>query len=210
MSSGGIFEVDEKQVELAKLDEKMSSPTFWDDPGQARIVIEKASKLKAGTEPWEGLSGRVDNLVELAELLAEEDGGDPELQSELDQEGVGISLPGLGEGSREHQGTWTRLAQQFGWGTVDDPHIASVAYADDVILLCPSMAAARRALEVLERWGKVSGLRVNPAKSTLYLAGCPEEPLEFVGRSIRRVKTLQWLGQVVAWQRGGGGRFSCP
>ncbi len=86
MSSGGIFEVGEKQAALAKLNEKMSSPTFWDDPDQARAVIEKANKLKARTQPWIDLSERVDELVELAELLADEKGGDPELQVELDQE----------------------------------------------------------------------------------------------------------------------------
>jgi len=60
----------------------MARPGFWDNPEQAREVIEESQELKAWTEPWTELSGRVDELLELAALLEEEP--DEELASELD------------------------------------------------------------------------------------------------------------------------------
>jgi peptide chain release factor 2 len=58
----------------------MSQPGFWDDQERARETIDEVNALKQWTEPWRRLSGKVDELGELAELLAEED--DPALTAE--------------------------------------------------------------------------------------------------------------------------------
>ena len=62
----------------------MAQPGFWDDPEQARGVIERSQELKEWTEPWEELSERVGELRELSELLEEDP--DPELAGEIDEE----------------------------------------------------------------------------------------------------------------------------
>ena len=62
----------------------MTRPGFWDEPDEARSVIERSQDLKGWTEPWEELSGRVEDLRELAELLDEEP--DDELARELETE----------------------------------------------------------------------------------------------------------------------------
>jgi peptide chain release factor 2 len=52
----------------------MADPAFWNDAETARTVIAEANTLKAWTEPWNRLSAKTDELVELGELLeAEED-----------------------------------------------------------------------------------------------------------------------------------------
>jgi peptide chain release factor 2 len=58
----------------------MVHPDFWSDQDAARETIATANELKQWTDPWTALSGRVDELGELGELLEEE--SDPELMEE--------------------------------------------------------------------------------------------------------------------------------
>jgi peptide chain release factor 2 len=51
----------------------MSEPGFWDDPDRARTVISEANDLKTWTEPWHGLTLKVADLQELADLLEVEE-----------------------------------------------------------------------------------------------------------------------------------------
>ena len=51
----------------------MADPDFWNDAERAREVIAESNALKAWTDPWAKISGKVNDLVELAELLEGED-----------------------------------------------------------------------------------------------------------------------------------------
>jgi peptide chain release factor 2 len=51
----------------------MADPDFWNDAEQAREVIAEANALKSWTDPWSKISGKVNDLTELAELLEGED-----------------------------------------------------------------------------------------------------------------------------------------
>jgi peptide chain release factor 2 len=73
----------------------MAEPDFWNDSETAREVIAEANSLKVWTAPWERLSGRVSDLIELGELLdAEEDAGLRE-DWEREVESVGAELEAL-------------------------------------------------------------------------------------------------------------------
>jgi peptide chain release factor 2 len=65
---------------MAQLESAMARPGFWDVAERARSTIDEINSLKQWTDPWNRLSGKVDELAELAELLSEED--DAELASE--------------------------------------------------------------------------------------------------------------------------------
>jgi peptide chain release factor 2 len=73
----------------------MAEPDFWNDSEKAREFIAESNSLKAWTEPWSRLSGKLNDLEELAELLSvEEDAGlADEWVRELD--GVGADLETL-------------------------------------------------------------------------------------------------------------------
>jgi peptide chain release factor 2 len=58
----------------------MAQPTFWDNQEAARETIATVNNLKAWTEPWSRLSGKVDELAELGELLETDE--DPALADE--------------------------------------------------------------------------------------------------------------------------------
>jgi peptide chain release factor 2 len=51
----------------------MADPDFWNDAEHAREVIAEANALKAWTDPWSRISGKVNDLTELAELFEGED-----------------------------------------------------------------------------------------------------------------------------------------
>jgi peptide chain release factor 2 len=67
----------------------MTRPGFWDDQEGAREIIGRANALKEWTEPWQRLSGKVDELAELGELLEAED--DPALSAEWAGEVEGLA-----------------------------------------------------------------------------------------------------------------------
>ena len=62
----------------------MSRPGFWDDPEQARSVIDRSNELKEWVEPWDEAADTLDEMEELAVLLEDEE--DPELRTEIDDE----------------------------------------------------------------------------------------------------------------------------
>jgi peptide chain release factor 2 len=51
----------------------MAEPEFWGDAERAKEVIDEANRLKAWTEPWNRLSGKVNDLLEMLELLEGEE-----------------------------------------------------------------------------------------------------------------------------------------
>lgn len=62
----------------------MGDPAFWNDADAAREIIAEANSLKAWTDPWNRLAGKVNDLEELAELLEEEE--DAALHEEWERE----------------------------------------------------------------------------------------------------------------------------
>lgn len=69
---------------MQELDEVMAEPAFWDNPEQARKVIEESNRLKGWVNPWRELLAKSEELGELAELLEEE--SDDELEEEWQRE----------------------------------------------------------------------------------------------------------------------------
>jgi len=94
MTCGGSFDLGSKEARLADLEERMARPGFWDHPEAAREVIDQANELKAWTVPWKSLARRVEDLTELASLLA--DAEDAELSDELERETAAVQ-EGLAE-----------------------------------------------------------------------------------------------------------------
>ena len=84
-----------KKVEVAKFEEAMQQPGFWDDSGKAQEISQKAAGLQKLVETWEGIVGEVEELLGLVgEVHAEED---PESAEEF--RGMVAEL----------EGTWRKL-----------------------------------------------------------------------------------------------------
>jgi len=50
----------------------MSAPGFWDDQERAREVIQEVKRLRESVEPFDRLSGKVGELLEMETLIADE------------------------------------------------------------------------------------------------------------------------------------------
>jgi peptide chain release factor 2 len=50
----------------------MTTPDFWDDPEQAREIVEQVRRIKRWTEPFDDLSQRLAEARELAQLVEQE------------------------------------------------------------------------------------------------------------------------------------------
>ncbi len=66
---GGIFDLDSLQKKIAELEEKTTEPGFWDDNQKAQGVVKEIARHKRWVESNSKLSGDVDDLLELAEMV---------------------------------------------------------------------------------------------------------------------------------------------
>jgi peptide chain release factor 2 len=73
----------------------MADPSFWNDAEAARAVIADANQLKLWTDPWAQLSGKVDDLGEMLDLLEMEDDAGMAAEVEKEVEEVGTKLEDL-------------------------------------------------------------------------------------------------------------------
>jgi peptide chain release factor 2 len=67
------FDVASDVAKLATLEEQSTSTGFWDDPENARTVMQQISALRGRVEKWNGLERRARDMTELLELAIAED-----------------------------------------------------------------------------------------------------------------------------------------
>ncbi|MBE2195856.1 MAG: peptide chain release factor 2 [Anaerolinea sp.] len=70
------------RAEIEKLETEAASPTFWDNPRSAQTAMQRLSRLKEEAALWEGVSSRIKDALELAEL--EDESLEAELTTEVD------------------------------------------------------------------------------------------------------------------------------
>lgn len=73
MNFGGYFEVDKKEEEIKKLENKMNESTFWDNQKKANEIIEELNSLKKSVEQIKILKNRIDGDIELMPLIDDND-----------------------------------------------------------------------------------------------------------------------------------------
>lgn len=75
-----VFDLEKKKIQLAELEETISSPDFWDDPARAQQVSKSAAGLRAEVEDWDRFEQQLRDLMELVSL------DDESLRAELENE----------------------------------------------------------------------------------------------------------------------------
>lgn len=84
MTSGGTFDVDEKQREIDELQKQTAEPGFWDDNVAAQAVIEEINGRKEWVESFAEAASKLEDTEVLIELGVESD--DESLEAEIDAE----------------------------------------------------------------------------------------------------------------------------
>ena len=70
-TSGGLFDVANKEQEIGALEHKISAPDFWNDQAAAQRVMKEVAALKTPLEYLFGLERRADDLTVLIDLAEE-------------------------------------------------------------------------------------------------------------------------------------------
>jgi peptide chain release factor 2 len=69
---GCVFDLAEKQRQIAELEAQTGDPEFWSDNDRARRLMRQMAGLKGPVEDWERMDSQVGDLLEI-EALAEDD-----------------------------------------------------------------------------------------------------------------------------------------
>ena len=64
--------LDEKQRQLADLEEQVSRPELWNNPDHAQMVTKELSSLKSIVQPWKVLQAQANDAIELLDIIDDE------------------------------------------------------------------------------------------------------------------------------------------
>ncbi|TKJ37581.1 peptide chain release factor 2 [candidate division LCP-89 bacterium B3_LCP] len=68
-----MFDLDQKEKAIAKLEKQSVAPDFWDDGDEAKKILQQITQLKSWTEAWDELEQELEDADTLLELAAEEE-----------------------------------------------------------------------------------------------------------------------------------------
>ena len=77
-----VFDYANRVAQIEKLDAQMASPTFWDNPEKAQVIVQQLKCLRSVTEPLRIAIQSCDDLGELASMLDD----DPTVAVEVETE----------------------------------------------------------------------------------------------------------------------------
>lgn len=75
--------IPEKEKEITELRTKTEAPDFWNNQENAREVSKQLSSLEKIVERWKGLSGNIDAVLEMVEMLDESSSELAEMEQEF-------------------------------------------------------------------------------------------------------------------------------
>jgi peptide chain release factor 2 len=73
MILGGLFDLPEKEKQIAALEVKMAVPNFWDDNDAAQKIIAEVNALKQAADAYKAMQSAYEDIQVMMELAAEED-----------------------------------------------------------------------------------------------------------------------------------------
>lgn len=83
LTSGGLFDLETMEVDIAEYDEQMSDPSFWNNQQVAQKVIDEANTVKSTYNAFRSMEEQVEEYKMMMEMLEEE--SDAGLRAELEQ-----------------------------------------------------------------------------------------------------------------------------
>lgn len=81
--SGGLFDLEQLEEDIAEAENQMSAPGFWDDSEKAQALINRNNAAKETYDQFQAIASEADELNLMWEMQQEE--FDSELQAELEE-----------------------------------------------------------------------------------------------------------------------------
>ncbi|MCB9127176.1 MAG: peptide chain release factor 2 [Ardenticatenales bacterium] len=85
------FDVPNKELELAAMEQETLSPGFWDDNERAQRIMRRQAALRDQVTPWRTLETRTHDALELSHLIDDEAAPDAALVEEIEREASEIA-----------------------------------------------------------------------------------------------------------------------
>jgi peptide chain release factor 2 len=82
---GGIFDIDNKKVEIEALKETMGASNFWGDQEKAQKTVARVKYLKGIIDPWDRAFIDCSESLELSELMMLEESPDQQSEREFEE-----------------------------------------------------------------------------------------------------------------------------
>lgn len=83
-TSGGLFDLEKMETDIAEYDHMMADPTFWDDQEKAQKVIKNANEKKDVYQTFNSMEESIEEITILLDMLRDED--DEEIRAEIESE----------------------------------------------------------------------------------------------------------------------------
>ena len=80
MRWGGIFDIDNKKIQIEEEEEKTQSPDFWNDPKEAEKKLKEISDLKWWAQTYEEVEQAVEDLNTIIDLYKEDAAPEEEVE----------------------------------------------------------------------------------------------------------------------------------
>ena len=84
MRSGGFFDVDSKEIEIAEEEQKAQAPGFWDNPKEAEQHLRKISAIKEWVTAYRAVKSQVEDLAVLYDFFHEGEASEDDVQAQYD------------------------------------------------------------------------------------------------------------------------------
>lgn len=81
-TSGGLFDLEKMEEDIAEFNEQMTDPHFWDDQQKSQEIIDEGNKIKDKYNSFKEIAAGIEENKAILELL--EDADDPDLRKELE------------------------------------------------------------------------------------------------------------------------------
>jgi peptide chain release factor 2 len=94
-SYGGVFDLDQKEREIAEYEAQSQAPGFWDDNVAAQKTMREINTRKEWVDSWSEAHTRAEDLAGLIEIAEEEK--DSSMEPDVERE-LGC-LPAMSKGS---------------------------------------------------------------------------------------------------------------
>jgi peptide chain release factor 2 len=82
-ASGGLFDLDGLETDIAEFDDRMLDPEFWNNAEAAQEVINQSNQLKVVYNTFKSLEAQYEDLEVLYEMVKEDE--EPEYLEELNE-----------------------------------------------------------------------------------------------------------------------------
>jgi peptide chain release factor 2 len=106
MRSGGIFDYDQRKVNIIELQEQTQDPRFWDEPDRARRIMRDLDREKSLVRQWDDLAERKESVEVFQEFADEGEPVEEELEAEiakLKRETEALELKNMLRGEDDHR-----------------------------------------------------------------------------------------------------------